>query len=90
MIDKFDDIKKKRYYKMDQVNNIVCNAVINTDGTVAVSFTQEKWRLIKIACKNYTAKLDGARRHYHKYKQLKGKRHIDEATPCMAIVNEMN
>jgi len=72
---------------MDQVNNIVCNAIINTDGTIIVSFTQEQWRFIIIACKNYTAKLDCARRQYHKYKELKGKRNIDEE---MAIVNEIS
>jgi len=75
-------------YKMDQVNNTIFNAVINIDEN-SVTFTQEQWRLVKIACKTYSAKLDCARRHYHKTKQLKGKRHIDEATPRMAITNEI-
>jgi len=43
---------------MDQVNNTVFNAIIDKDGNVTVTFTQEQWRLVKIACKTYTAKLD--------------------------------
>jgi len=38
-------------YQMDQVNNTIFNAVINTDGNISVTFTQEQWRLVKIACK---------------------------------------
>jgi len=79
--------KESVIYKMEQVNSIVSNAIINPDGSVPVTFSIEQFFLIKKACKNYSDKLDCARRHYHKYKKLKGRRDLDEATLRMASIN---
>jgi len=59
-------------------------------GSRIMAYLKEQWRLVKIACKTYSDKLACARRHYHKTKQLKGKRPLDEPTPCMAITNEIS
>jgi len=70
-------------------NSIVSSPIINQEGSVTVTFSQEQWRLIKIACKNYSSKLESAQKHYHKYKQLKGKQEIAQETPCMQITSKI-
>jgi len=76
---------------MEQVNSVF-TSIINTDenGKIIIAFSPEEWRLVQIAIKNYNCKLESARKHYHKTKQLKGKQKLAIKTPLMEKYSQLS